>query len=102
VEKRTIDDWAGLKVFEVHAPQELASNAAFSELISKEAGKELPRYSVTVFLDPKSKRERTMFVGIALQESWRDHVEGCLLTEDGCNYSWALKKIVAPVCAELK
>jgi hypothetical protein len=103
VDKRPLEDWVGMRVFEVHSPQELTANAAFSRLIRKEADKQLPRYSVTVFLDPAATQARPMFVvGIALQESWRDHLYGCLLTEDGCNFSYALKKVVSPECAKLR
>ena len=103
VEKRAIDDWVGLKIFEVQTPEELTANIAFSELISKEAGKELPKYSVTVFRDPDSSPQKpTLVVGILLQESWSDRLKGCLFTEDGCNYSYAFKGIVAPACRNMR
>jgi hypothetical protein len=103
IEKRPLEDWVGLQVFEVRTPQDLSAKAAFSELMLSKSIRETPRYSVTVFLDPESPPERPMLVvGIARQESWRDHLMGCLFTEDGCNFSYALKKIVAPVCAKMR
>jgi hypothetical protein len=103
VENRPLENWVGVQVFRVHAPQELTANAAFSHLITKEADKELPRYSVTVFLNPSSRSEPPeLVVGIFPQESWSDHLKGCLFTEDGCDYSSSLKKMVAPACRDVR
>ncbi|HEY1806530.1 MAG TPA: hypothetical protein VGG45_18805 [Terracidiphilus sp.] len=103
VKNQPLEDWVGLQLFRVHAPQELNGDAAFSRLITKEAGKELPRYSVTVFIAPNGSPEQSLLVvGIFPQESWSDHLKGCLFTEDGCNYSSDLKKIVVPGCNDLR
>ena len=103
VENQPLEDWVGVQVFRVHAPQELTANAAFSELITKEAGKELPRYSVTVFLDPSGEPAQPQLVaGIFPQESRSDRLKGCLFTEDGCSDSSYLKKMVAPACKDLR
>lgn len=103
VENRPLENWVGIQVFRIHAPQELTASAAFSELMTKEAGKELPRYSVTAFRDASSGTEQPLFVvGIFPQESWSDHLKGCVFTEDGCNYSSDLKKMVASACRDAK
>jgi hypothetical protein len=116
LENKAMFDDLELRVFKVHASQDLVNNSAFRDLLTFGSNhdpkaerhyqsfwdKEFPNYSVIVFLDPDSSSTNSdYYVGIARHESRIQHLQGCLFTEDGCNDRW-WKSMVSPICESLR
>jgi hypothetical protein len=103
VKNRPLESWVGIQIFRVHSVEDLSADPAYVKLMGSRPGEDVSRYSVTVFLDPNSKPEQSrLVVGIFPQESRSDHLKGCLFTEDGCNDSSYLKKMVTPACRDVR
>jgi hypothetical protein len=63
--------------------------------------KDMPGMSVVVFRAKESDGKQILTVGFSGVDSWRSHVWGCLLTEDGCgDNTWQM--VITPACRGIR